>query len=64
MAKFKHRVEVDGEVVWSKGFNEASSANFPTEYRGRPATGAPARHLFIDDELVGVQISEAEEAMQ
>lgn len=60
--RFKHRVEINGEEVWSKGFEDASTKNFPEEYRHRPADGDPAHWLYIDDEVVGVQVSEAEEA--
>lgn len=62
--KFRHRVEVDGEVVWHKSFDDASTKNFPVEYRHRPADGDPAHWLYINDEIVGVQISQAEEAAQ
>lgn len=62
--KYGHRVEVDGQVVWSGDFDEATSKNFPSEWRDRPKDGDPGWSLHIDDECIGTQVSQAEETAQ
>ena len=50
---YDYRVVVDGKTVWSGTSKEYSSQVFPPEWRGRPEAGEV--HLYIDDELIGVQ---------
>lgn len=65
--KHEFRVEIDGVVVWSGSFDDDSIKHFPRELIERPADPEPGEkyptpvHLFIDDELIGVQICQAQE---
>jgi hypothetical protein len=61
------RVEVDGVIVWSGDADHTDVFTaIPREFTDRPphVEGEPyplARHLFLGDELIGVQICQAEE---
>lgn len=58
-----YRVDVDGTTVWTGETDDYQGLTvFPAEYRGRPETGEVC--LFVNDELIGRQISEADEAAQ
>ena len=58
-----YRVEIGGEVVWEDSFpdDDATTKRFPAQYIERPAEGEPAVTLILNDEIVGVQISQADE---
>jgi hypothetical protein len=53
------RVEIDGKTVWDGTGHTVK--DIPAEYRDRPADGDPAHHLYMNDVLVGVQRSLAED---
>lgn len=59
-----YRVDIDGETVWSDSDDSDTPdvLRIPAEHLARPASGEPAKHLFVNDECVGVQISHDEEA--
>lgn len=62
-----YRVEIDGETVWEDERDDDLGAKaFPAEYLTRPVAeeGQPfpsAHVLYLNDEIIGVQISQAEE---
>lgn len=54
-ASHSYTVDVDGTRVWEQTIEgDATTTNFPVEYRQRPMAGEVV--LTIDDEVVGVQI--------
>lgn len=52
---------LDGTVAWEGDADEASIKGFPEEWRGRPVDGDPPWRLLIDGEVIGVQVSIADE---
>lgn len=53
-----YRVEIDGNPVWSGESDEYDKSVIPDEYRARPLSGVVC--LYVDDELIGMQIPLAE----
>lgn len=49
-----YRVEKDGVVVYEHETDEYEKEGIPAEYRARPESGEV--RLYVDDELIGVQI--------
>lgn len=56
-----YRVELDGETVYEGKSKRYDRDGIPVEYRNRPPDGSEIR-LYVNDELIGVQVSEAETA--
>lgn len=64
-----YRVDVEGVTVWTEERDSYEGLGvFPTELFKRPAdtpdgeAHPPAAHLYIDDEVIGVQRSHGDEA--
>lgn len=60
----EYRVEIDGETVWSTTTDEYEGCFevFPAEYTDRPESGEV--YLIVDGEIIGRQISLAQEAAE
>lgn len=60
------RVDIDGKTVWSDDFDgtyeEAGRARHFGEYLNRPEDDDTEVYLYVDDVLIGIQRSEANEA--
>lgn len=54
-----YRVEQDGKTVWTGESATCEAKPFPAEWAGRPESGVVL--LFVDDVLIGRQISLADE---
>jgi hypothetical protein len=54
-----YRVEQDGKVVYEGKSKQYDKDGIPAEWRDRPTSGEV--RLYVDDELIGVQISQADE---